>query len=92
MQASLAVLAGVFAFLAWMDTSDLRWLLGGAVLLASWPYTVISVLPTNTRLMDTPLGRSGPGTRTLIKKWGDLHAVRTALGALSTLIFLWALS
>jgi hypothetical protein len=31
-------------------------------------------------------------TRALIKKWGDLHAVRAALGLAATLVFLWALN
>ena len=34
--------------------------------------------------------QAGPHTRALIVKWGALHAVRTALGALATVAFLWA--
>ena len=29
-------------------------------------------------------------SRALIRKWGGLHAVRTALGAIATIAFFWA--
>jgi hypothetical protein len=92
MQASLAVLGFLLALATWWSTGDWRWLAGGLVLVANWPYTLLVIMPTNTRLMDTPLDQAGPETRALIEKWNGLHAVRTALGALATLISLWALT
>jgi len=92
MQAPLAVLGFVLGTAAWWTTGDWRWLAGGILMLANWPYTLLGIMPTNNQLNDTPLEAAGPGTRALIEKWGGLHAVRTALGALSTLIFLWALN
>jgi len=47
-------------------------------------------MPTNNKLMATPLEQAGPESRSLIERWGGLHAVRTALGFLATAIFLWA--
>ena len=47
-------------------------------------------MPTNKRLMAMPLEQAGPESRKLIETWASLHAVRTALGALATAIFLWA--
>ena len=64
--------------------------LGAIVLVANWPFTVIAILPTNKRLMEMPLEQAGPESRKLIETWAALHAVRTALGALATAIFLWA--
>lgn len=92
MQATLAFAGFVLAAAAWWSTSDGRWLAGGLVLLANWPFTLVVIMPTNGRLMGTPLDAAGPETRALIEKWGALHAVRTTLGALSALIFLWALT
>ena len=40
--------------------------------------------------MAMPVDQAGPESRALIERWGRLHAVRTALGALATIIFLWA--
>ena len=54
MQASSAILGGVFGLLAYFSASDWRWLLGAIVLLANWPYTLLVIAPTNYRLMEIP--------------------------------------
>ena len=90
MQASLAIVGGLFGLVAWWQTSDWRWLLGAAFLIANWPYTLIGIMPTNNRLMATPVDQAGLESRALIERWGRLHAVRTALGLLATVAFFWA--
>lgn len=90
MQASLAVVGFLLGLLAWWYTGDWRWLLGGVVLVANWPYTMFVIMPVNNVLMGTDPATAGPHTRALIEKWGSLHAVRSAFGAAATLLFLWA--
>ena len=90
MQASLAVLGGLLGVGAWITTSDWRWLVGAVLLLANWPYTYFAVMPTNERLMATPEAEADAETRRLVERWGRLHAGRSALGAASTLVLLWA--
>ena len=90
MQASLAIVGGLFGLVAFLSTLDWRWLLGAVVLLANWPYTIFIIMPTNRLLMDMPLEAATAETRRLIKRWGALHAGRSALGLVATLIFLWA--
>ena len=90
MQGPLAVLGFLLGLLAWWQTGDWRWLLGAVFLIANWPYTLIAIMPTNNKLMATPLDQAGPESRKLIETWAGLHAVRTALGALATVTFLWA--
>jgi hypothetical protein len=48
--------------------------------------------PVNDALMATGLAKAGPKTRGLIVTWNKLHLVRTVLGALSVISFLFALS
>ena len=91
MQASLAILSGLLALVAFVGSFDWRWLLGAAVILANWPYTFIVIMPTNSQLMAMKPDAAGPEARLLIERWGTFHAGRTALGAAATLIFLWAL-
>ena len=90
MQASLAVLGGLLGVGAWIMAPDRRWLLGAALLLANWPYTYFAIMPTNARLMATPEAEANAETRRMVERWGQLHAGRSALGAASTLVLLWA--
>ena len=90
MQASLAIVGGVLALVTFISTLEWRWLLGAVVLLANWPYTIYVIMPTNRRLMDRPLEATAAETRETIRQWGILHAGRSALGLVATLIFLWA--
>ena len=59
-------------------------------MIAPWPWTIFGIKPTNDALLATELDQAGPPSRALIVKWGRLHAVRTALGALASVAFLWA--
>jgi hypothetical protein len=90
MQASLAAVSAVLGVLAFFATYDWRWLLGAALILAPWPYTLVIIMPTNKKIEATPAGQASDATRGLIEKWGGLHAVRTALGIAATLVYLWA--
>jgi hypothetical protein len=92
MQATLAVLGAGLAIIAYVAAGDWRWLVGGGVLLANWPYTLLGIMPTNNALMAIQPDTAGAEARRLIEKWGVLHAGRSALGAAATLIFLWALN
>jgi hypothetical protein len=71
-------------------TSDYFWLLGALVLFANWPYTFISIMPTNRALEALPIHDAGPDARPTLERWGRLHALRTVLGLISVGLFLWA--
>lgn len=91
MQASLAVVGSVLGGLAWWQTSQTMWLVGAAVLLANWPYTLLVIMPVNLRLTATDPSRADEGaTRRDLIRWGHLHAVRSALGVLATTLLLIA--
>ena len=90
MQAPIALLGGVFGALAWWQTGQWLWLLGAALIVANWPYTLLRIMPVNERLMAIDPGEAGPESRKLIKSWARLHSVRAALGCAATLVFLWA--
>jgi hypothetical protein len=80
MQASLAVVAGALGLIASLQLSDWRWIVGAMLILANWPYTLLIMMPTNKRLTEWPAGAANPAARALVVLWGQLHAVRTALG------------
>jgi hypothetical protein len=90
MQASLAVIGFLLGVVAWFQVADWQWLAGGILLVANWPYTMFVIMPTNNRLMEMAPSSAGPDSRTLIVTWGKLHAVRSLLGGLATIMFVWA--
>jgi len=90
MQASLAVLGGVLGALAWWETGDGLWLAGAVVLVSNWPYTLLGIMPTNRRLIATAPDSADAATRSLLERWGRLHAVRSVLGTIATVLFLLA--
>ena len=90
MQAALAVIGFILGVLEWLMTSNWLWLAGAIVLVANWPFTMFVIMPVNHKLNDIPLEKAGPQSRALIEKWGGLHAVRSALGASATVLFLAA--
>jgi hypothetical protein len=90
MQASLAVLGGVAGALAWWESGDGLWLAGAVVLVANWPFTLFVIMPINRQLIATAPDTADATTRALLERWGRLHAVRSVLGAIATLLFLMA--
>ncbi len=90
MQAPLALLGFVLGLIAWWQAAHAGFLVGAIAIIAPWPWTLLGIKPVNDALLATELDQAGPQTRALIVKWGALHAVRTVLGALATLAFLWA--
>jgi len=92
MQASLALLATLAGLLATYESGRAIWVLGAALMLAPWPYTLIVIMPTNRALHATAIDSAATETRRLVEKWGRLHAARTAFGIAGTLAFLWALN
>ena len=90
MQAPLALLGCLLGLIAWWQTSRPGFLIGAIAMIAPWPWTLIAIKPTNDALLATEPEKAGPPTRALVVKWGALHAIRTSLGALATVAFLWA--
>lgn len=86
MQASLALFGFFVAAMTWMHGDHWLWLAGGLVLAANWPYTLLVIMPVNRELEAIAPDDAGPRSRGLIERWGTLHAGRTALGALATML------
>lgn len=90
-QAPLAVVSGALGVGAFVAAGfDWRWLAGGAVMLAVWPFTLMVLMPVQHSLATFAPEQAGPETRALIQRWGRLHGVRFLMGTAGTLLFFWA--
>jgi len=65
-------------------------LLAGILVAAVIPFTLIVILPTNKKLLDPSLDRNSELARSLLVRWGRLHAVRTVLSLAALVLLLWA--
>jgi uncharacterized membrane protein len=92
MQASLAALGLVAAIVAWGQGRGLLALVGGLLLGAVIPFTLLVILPTNTRLLDPGLDRRSADAAALLERWGRLHAVRSVLSGLAFGLLVWHLA
>jgi hypothetical protein len=91
MQASLALVSTLLGLWAAYLSGDWVWVLGAALILAPWPWTLFVIMPVNKVLEATAPDAANSQTRALIEKWGTLHAGRSALGIAATLVYLWAI-
>jgi len=71
---------------------NVGWVVGAALILANWPYTLLGIMPTNRRLNATANESADSTSRVMIETWGRLHAVRSGLGMAAALAYLWALN
>jgi hypothetical protein len=88
MQASLALIGSVAALLAWWLQGSAGWLIGGSLFLLVVPFSLIVILPTNSRLESQDLDIRSEEAGRLLRRWGRLHAVRTILSGIAFLVFL----
>src|ERR1700692_664797 len=63
MQGPLAVVGFLLGLLAWWQSGAWLWLVGALGLIANWPYTLLGMMPTNTRLMTADPATAGPESR-----------------------------
>ena len=92
MQATLALL-GAFAALGRGGLGGPRgWLIGGLLLGAVVPFTLIVILPTTELLLDRSLDLNSTESAALLKRWGRLHAVRTAVSLVAFVAFVFLLA
>jgi hypothetical protein len=91
MQASLAAVGFPAALMAWLQGRGLLLLLGGLLLGAVIPFTLLVIFPTNKRLLDSGLDRRSAEAAELLERWGQLHAIRSVLGAGAFGLLIWHL-
>ena len=73
----------------WLLGESMSWLIGSLLVGAVVPFTFGVIMRTNHALLTLGRDVSSTQTRELLVHWGHLHAIRTVLSVVSTLIMLW---
>jgi hypothetical protein len=91
MQATLAGVGLLSSIAAWLAGATFWWLVGGVLLGAVIPFTLIVILPTNKQLLSPTLDRRSAETQRLLARWATLHALRSVVSALTLVLLLYLL-
>ena len=92
MQAGLAMVAAILGLISAWRMGNWQSALGAVMIFANWPYTLLVIKPINARLHAISADQANSEARRMVVLWGHLHAVRSALGLIATLIFLYVAS
>jgi hypothetical protein len=87
-QVPLALASFLAGALSWWCGGGVMWLVGALVMVAVVPFTLIVIAPVNQALLAPRRDPASAETRTLLERWGRLHAVRSGLGLIASAIFL----
>ena len=90
--ASLAVIGFLAGFTVWILSAGMMWLLAALLILSVVPITLLVIFPTNKLLLMPNRDANSDETRALLIKWGKLHAIRSALSLVATVIYIWQLA
>ncbi len=90
-QPLLAAVGFLSALTAWLMGASVWWLVGGVLLVAVIPYTLIVALPTNNRLLDPAIEKNPDLARRLLVRWGRVHTVRSVMSLATFLVFVMLL-
>ncbi len=64
------------------------WAIGGLMVGAVVPFTLLVMLPTNKHLLDEKARLNPDDATSLLEHWGQLHWVRSILGTLGLVVLL----
>ena len=89
MQASLAIVATLFAIASWIGGAGWSWLLAAVIIASVVPFTLVVMWPINKQLEDGGLDASSEQVRVLLNEWGRQHAIRSALSLAALLLMIF---
>jgi hypothetical protein len=89
---TLSLVSAVFAFVQYRISGDVRWIIGGLAILASWPYEYYVLVPVSIWLRAIPPEKGSAPARKLMRDWGLLEWGYALIGLVACGAFAWALA
>jgi anthrone oxygenase-like protein len=87
-QGSNAIICLAAAVIVSALSGDWWWAIGGLLVGASIPFTLLVMMPVNNRLLDEKAPPAPDEAVALLKRWGTLHWVRNVLSTLGLVVML----
>jgi hypothetical protein len=88
---ALSLVSAVLAFVQYRIGGDVRWIIGGLVILTSWPYEYYVLVPLSIWLCAIPPEKGSGPVRKLMRDWGLLEWGYVLIGLVACGTFVWAL-
>jgi hypothetical protein len=87
-----AVVSAILACIQFKTDGDVRWLIGGIIIiLSSWPYAYFVMMPASIWLFGISPGTAVSPLRKLMRDWGLLEWGHVLIGSAAACVFAWAL-
>lgn len=87
MQAPLAIASFLAGVAVGVMGGGVAWFVAAVLIGAVVPFTFVVIMPTNQRLLSPSLDLASAETRALLVKWGQLHALRSALSLAAAVLY-----
>lgn len=89
MQAPLALVSFLAGLASWWMGAGVGWAIAALLIGAVVPFTFLGIMPTNHKLLAPARDLASVETRALLERWVKLHAVRTVLSLVATVLYVW---
>lgn len=90
LQITLAVAGFVSGLIAWYQSMEPLWLIGGLLLFSVIPITLIFIKPVNDQLLHPENNPDSDETEELLRRWGPKHWWRTLVSGAAFILYLTA--
>ena len=92
MLAVLAIVSALSGYADYIRCGDVRWLIGGTIILSSLPYAYFVITPVNILLYGARRNAPPSATRELVRDWGLLEWGQTAIGLAASCMYGWPIA
>jgi hypothetical protein len=92
MLAVLAIISALSGYTDYIRSGDVRWLIGGTIILSSLPYAYFVITPVNILLYGARRNAPPSMIRELVRDWGLLEWGQTAIGLAASCMYGWPIA
>jgi len=92
MLAVLAIVSALSGYTDYIRSGDVRWLIGGTIILSSFLYAYFVMTPVNILLYGIRRNAPSSAVREFVRDWGLLEWGQTAIGLAASCMYGWPIA